>query len=52
MPRTDLTNQDAVALSAMVRSRDISPVEIAEAALAAIDALDPRAQRFLHACTG
>ncbi|MDP9011643.1 MAG: amidase, partial [Pseudomonadota bacterium] len=41
MKLSDYAALDAVALAALVRSGDLSPIEVTEAAIAAIEALDP-----------
>jgi amidase len=41
MKISDYAALDAVALAALVRSGDLSPIEVTEAAIAAIEALDP-----------
>ena len=47
MDATDLCFTPATELAAMIRSRTLSPVEIMDAVLARIEALNPRLNAYL-----
>ena len=49
MNATDLCYTPATELIALIRAKKLSPVELTDAVLARIAALDPEAQRLLHA---
>ena len=46
MTRDELLRRSALELAAAIRAKQVSPVEVAEAALARIDALNPRLNAF------
>ena len=46
MSETDLARLPATELAALVRSRRVSPIEIVDAVLARIEAVEPRINAF------
>ena len=52
MDATDLCFTPATELAALIRSRQLSPVEIMEAVLARIDAMNPRLNAYLAVDAG
>lgn len=47
-PFPEYTHHDALGLAALVRDRQVSPAELAEAAIAAIEAVNPRLNAVVH----
>jgi amidase len=47
MPDTDLTRKSACELAALIRTRDVSPVEVLDADLAVIERVNPRLNAFV-----
>jgi len=47
-PRSDLYFASAAELAGLIRSRELSPVELMEMTLARIDAVNPRLNAFVH----
>ena len=52
MNDTDLSYLSGVELRRLYERRELSPVEVTEAVLRRIEALDPRAQRLRHGHAG
>jgi aspartyl-tRNA(Asn)/glutamyl-tRNA(Gln) amidotransferase subunit A len=50
MSDTRLCDLDATGLSTLIRARDVSPVDVVQAHLDRIDALDPNLRAYVHVC--